>query len=91
MRQSTAIIISLAVTFALGIFMYVCMTGAEGNTIWLGDEVTTSDRYTTLFNDSFSGRVVTKDDGMYTVRDENGTERELDRHWLDKVDAEEVI
>ncbi len=66
------------------LFTALCITGAEDNFIWLGDEVTTTARYTELFNDSFSGRVVTKDDGMYTVRDETGTEREFDRHWLAK-------
>ena len=84
MRQFTAIIISLAVIFTLGISMYVCMIATEKNTICLGDEVTTSDRYTTLFNDSFNGRVVAKDDGMYIVRDENGTERKFEKYWLEK-------
>lgn len=88
MRESFALTISLFVMLALGVLLYGSMIGAENNTIWLGDDVTTSDRYTTLFNDSFTGRVVARDDGMCTVRCENGAEREFERHWLVKYDAE---
>lgn len=84
MGDAKDMLLALTITFTIAIFLYGCMIGAECNTILLGDDVTTSDRYTTLFNDSFTGRVVAKDDGMYTVRCENGTEREFERHWLGK-------
>lgn len=50
-----------------------------------GDEVTTTDEYTKLFNESFSGRIVSIDE-LYTVRDENGTERSFDWKWIDHID-----
>ena len=78
----------LTIVFILAIFIYACMNGAADRTILLGDEVQTTDRYTYLFNDSFSGKVVMKmPDGVYIVRNINGTERTLSRHWLDKADA----
>lgn len=85
---TNALLFTLLVVF--GLLIGMSMHGAETNTILLGDDVTTSDRYTTLFNDSFTGRVVAKDDGMYTVRDESGIERAFERTWLEKVDAEEI-
>ena len=69
---------ALAFIIAVGIGTF------PGEQIYLGDEVTTTARYTEFFNDSFSGRVVTKDDGMYTVMDETGGAREFDRYWLAK-------
>lgn len=85
-------VIMLTVAFMLALFIYGCMNGAIDKTILLGDEVRTTDRYTYLFNDSFSGKVVMKmPNAAYIVRNNNGTERTLSRHWLDKVDAEEVI
>ena len=79
----------LIVAFMLAIFIYACMGGAADRTILLGDEVQTTDRYTLLFNDSFSGKVVmTMPDGAYIVRNTNGTERTLSLHWLDKVAAD---
>lgn len=87
MRQSTAIIISLAVAFSFGILTYICMVGSENKFMGLGDEVTTIDEYTMLFNDSFTGRVVAIDK-LYTVRDENGTERTFAWKWIDHVDVE---
>lgn len=80
----------LTLIFAFGLFMGICMIGAEDSSVHLGDEVTTTDRYTTLFNDSFTGRVVAKYDGMYTVRDENGAEREFEKYWLEKRETEEI-
>ena len=56
-------------------------------TIGLGDEVATTVEYEELFGDSFSGSVVMID-GVYTVRNMNGTERTFERKWLDSVDAE---
>ena len=75
----------IIIPFAIVMFVCGCMTCAVDNMILLGDDVTTSDKYTTLFNDSFSGRVVAKDAGMYTVRDESGTERVFDRTWLRRL------
>ncbi len=68
----------LSLILASGIGIFPCEPTC------LGDEVTTTDRYTELFNDSFSGWVVAKDDGMYTVMDETGAVREFDGHWLAK-------
>ena len=85
-------VILLTVAFMLVLFLYGCMTGTAANDIMLGDEVRTTDRYTYLFNDSFSGKVVMKmPDAAYIVRNTDGTERTISRHWLDKVDAEEVV
>lgn len=85
-------VIMLTVAFMLVLFIYGCMNGAVEKTILLGDEVCTTDRYAELFNDSFSGKVVMKmPDGAYIVRNINGTERTISRHWLDKIDAEEVV
>ena len=82
-------VILLIVVFMLATFVYGCMIGTAANSITLGDEVRTTDRYTYLFNDSFSGKVVMKmPDGAYIVRNTNGTERTLSRHWLDKVDTD---
>lgn len=76
-------VILLTTSFMLVLFIYGCTNGAVNETILLGDEVQTTDRYTDLFNDSFSGRVISIGD-MYAVRDENGAEREFERHWLIK-------
>ena len=38
----------LALLFGAGLFIGLCMFGTTENTIWLGDEVMTSDRYTEL-------------------------------------------
>ncbi len=58
------------------------------NTIYLGDEVATTDEYNILFNDSFSGNVVTTmRDKMYIVRNTNGEERTFERKWIDKTSA----
>lgn len=59
----------------------------DNKIIELGDEVTTTDEYNTLFNDSFTGRVVAIDE-LYTVRDENMNDRTLAYRWIDKIDAE---
>ena len=68
----------------------LAFTPSENKFMELGDEVTTTDEYNTLFNETFSGRIVSID-SLYTVRDENGTERMFEWKWIDHVVAEEVI
>lgn len=79
------------VSSALAFIIAIGSGTVFGEQIWLGDEVTTSDRYTEIFNDSFTGNVVmTGSDGVYTVRDDNGTERAIEKTWLRKISAEEI-
>ena len=84
-------LILVCMVVAVALFAYGCATSTVEGMISLGDEVETTTEYKDLFNDSFSGRVFAKDGGMYTVRDENGTERTFEWKWIDPVDAEEVI
>ena len=58
------------------------------NRISLGTEVQTTDEYEQIFNESFEGNIIEKHRWMYTVRDANGTERTVDRHWLKQVGGE---
>ena len=90
MSNAKEMLLALSITFAIGILLYGAMTSGGNKFMGLGDEVTTTDEYTTLFNESFTGRIVSID-SLYTVRDENGTERAFEWEWIDHVDAEAVI
>ena len=69
------------------IAIVLAFTPSENKIMELGDQVSTTDEYNTLFNDSFSGRIVSID-AVYTVRDENGNERVFEWKWIDHVDVE---
>ena len=90
MQAAKEMLITSTIFFAIGILLYGAMTSGGNKFLHLGDEVTTTDEYNTLFNESFSGRIVSID-RLYTVRDENGTERMFEWEWIDHVDVEEVI
>ena len=62
---------------------------SENKIMEIGDEVATTDEYNTLFNESFSGRIVSID-RVYTVRDDNGNERTFGRKWIDHVDGGDI-
>jgi len=82
-------------TFAVCVFagamiiiaIFLAIDPSENKFMKLGDEVATTDEYNTLFNESFSGHIITIDK-LYTVRDENGNERTFEWKWVDHVDAE---
>lgn len=80
-----AAILAIAIMVALAAFML--LTPSQNKIMKLGDEVATTDEYNTLFNDSFSGRIISIAGG-YTVRDENGNERTFVWKWIDHVDTE---
>lgn len=90
MQAGKEMLTTLTITFAIGILLYGAMTSGGNKFMGLGDEVTTTDEYNILFNDTFSGRIVSID-SLYTVRDENGTERMFEWKWIDHVDVDEVI
>jgi|LGOV01.1.fsa_nt_gb hypothetical protein len=74
-------------TLAIGTVLCGAMIYDMTKFMGLGDEVATTDEYNTLFNESFSGHIVSIDK-LYTVRDENGNERAFEWKWIDHVDAE---
>ena len=85
---------TFAVCVFAGVVLLICAvlvsSPSENKFMELGDEVTTTDEYTTFFNESFSGRIVSIDKS-YIVRDENGNERTFKRKWIDHIDDEGEI
>ena len=80
-------VVTIIVILSMFLFVFAWCAGEKdrvANTISLGMGVQTTSEYEQVFNDSFEGNVIKKDQQMYTIRDPNGTERTLDKCWLEK-------
>lgn len=89
--DSDTVMIAGAIAGSLLIIaIFLVIYSCEKKFMCLGDEVVTTDEYTTLFNELFSGHILRMGKSC-TVRDENWDERTFEWKWVDHVEAKEVI
>lgn len=82
-----AVILITAILLSTAILLIESSPGSNSFTI--GDEVETTNEYNAIFNDSFTGHVISARNCVYLVRCDNGTEREFVSKWIDNCTPEQ--
>ena len=88
--KDICIYLVLPVLVLVSIVIIIIWSVPGSDFIAIGDEVETTEEYSTIFNDSFTGHVISARNGVYLVRCDNGTEREFVSKWIDRCIVEEI-